>query len=151
MTCQSHKLDLRHTSKSKASRPYWPNFLFHYADVTAVAAIIREGMLRSRASQQHQICEVAEPGALAANPEALRYVRLHFRPKNHFHLSTEGIKFRGEERRLHADFEDVINNNGVQIGPFISDQNATWKIDIEEVLAFEGHLPHRRSELIPPA
>ena len=305
----------------KAGRHYWPSFLFHYTDITAVAAILKDGRLKCRSSQENLICDVAEPGAIATNPAALEYVRLHFRPKNHFHLSTEGIKFRddayrrpthmsipvallldagkvltmpgvgycgrklahiGEQatfdvagfnsicfadvyhdgypgdrgreindrrtaevivpneldlndclrfvycrsvydemtlrqligsadnallqkikvvsnptelffcwgtflqlleytdktirlklfqgrnyrrgqavrceveqqstgRRLRCDFEEIINNEGVQIGPFVSDPNSTWIIKIEKALAFRGRLPHRRSEIVPPA
>lgn len=306
--------------KLKAGRPYWPAYLFHFADVTAAASILTDGRLKSRATQTDLICDVAEPGALAANPDALKYVRLHFRPKNSFHLSTEGIKFRDDEfrrpthmsipvailldagavltrdgvgfcgrklahfdaqavfeeagfndicfadvyhdgnpgdrmaeihdrraaevvvlrelalrdclkfvycrsvydemtlrflcgqpenpllkrirvcsaptelffcwstfiqrleyadrfirlklfqgrnysrgRRIRCeieqfveesvvrscDFEDVINNDGVQIGPFVSDPGSTWKIKIEGCLAFQGALPHRVSELVP--
>jgi hypothetical protein len=306
----------------KAGRNYWPNFLFHYADVTVVAAIVRERKLRCRSAQPRLICDVAEPGALAANPDAQNFVRLHFRPKNHFHLSTEGVKFRddlyrrdthmsipvalmldagqvltsagvgfsgrklahiGEQacfdeagfdqicfadvyhdgnpgvrgreindrrtaevivpheleldnclkfiycrsaydemtlrhlvgndqdyallkrvrvltnpselffcwgtflqfldytdrsirlklfqgknynrgRRIrcqieqqtstgatrNCDFEEVINNEGVQIAPFISDPKSIWKVEIEDCLAFQGPLPHRSSELVRP-
>lgn len=52
----------------------------------------------------------------------------------------------------HADFEQAINNDGVRIGPFADPENSTWRIEIEDVLAFEGTLPFQTSTLVttPP-
>jgi hypothetical protein len=107
----------------KAGKKYWPQFLFHYADATAAAKALRDRTLLCRASQAELVCDVAEPGALATNPQALRYVRLHFRPLNHFNLSTEGIKFRDDPYRrerhmsipvaLLLDAGEVLTKEGV--------------------------------------
>jgi hypothetical protein len=85
--------------QGKAGVRYWPKYLFHYAHVTAAAAAIRNEFLVCRAAQPQLLHDVAEPGALGTNPDALDFVRLYFRPLTPFHLSTEGIKFRGDPYR----------------------------------------------------
>lgn len=57
--------------------------------------ILRRGEILSRNAAlagPGLICDVANQGALWNNPQAHDYVRLYFRPKNKFHLKTEGIK-----------------------------------------------------------
>jgi hypothetical protein len=49
-----------------------------------------------------------------------------------------------------ADFEEVINNTGVRVGPFERSAASVWRILIEEVLAFEGQLPYGTSEIARP-
>ena len=46
------------------------------------------------------ICDVANQGALWNNAAAHGYVRLYFRPRNGFHLKTEGIKAIGDPYRV---------------------------------------------------
>ena len=42
---------------------------------------------------------MANQGALSNNPDAHQYVRLYFRPRNSFHLKTEGVKAIGDPYR----------------------------------------------------
>jgi hypothetical protein len=46
------------------------------------------------------ICDVANQGALWNNPDAHNYVRLYFRPRNSYHLKTEGVKAIGDPYRV---------------------------------------------------
>ena len=57
------------------------------------------GKLVCRDEQRNLVHDAANQGAIASNPDALKFVRLYFRPKNSFHLKTEGIKFRGDPHR----------------------------------------------------
>lgn len=66
------------------------------------------------------VCDVANQGALWNNPDAHNYVRLYFRPRNSFHLKTEGIKSSTDQYRvdphmtipvmLAFDFVDVMTD-----------------------------------------
>lgn len=85
------------------SRPWWPRYLFFAAHVTTAAKIVHSQELRCRAELGELIeHDVANQGAIGANPEAHNFVRLYFRPRTHFHLRTEGIKLRADQFRLPA-------------------------------------------------
>lgn len=81
----------------------WPAGLFHAAQVTTAARILRSGYLASRASLHTLAPATANPGPLPDHPTAQDFARLYFRPKNRFHLKTEGIKSRDDlsRDRLH--------------------------------------------------
>jgi hypothetical protein len=80
-------------------RSFWPQYLFHTTHVTNAVKIVADGKLRARtkASGFH---DVANQGALAAFGGSHDYARLYFRPKNPFHLRTEGIKCLADPYRL---------------------------------------------------
>lgn len=78
----------------------WPRYLYHSAHAQVVVEILRSGQLKSRKNQSKILHDVANPGAVANNPDAHQYARLYFRPKNGFHLRTEGIKCLGDIYRL---------------------------------------------------
>jgi ssDNA thymidine ADP-ribosyltransferase DarT-like protein len=80
----------------------WPAHLFHAADITNVIEILGNGRLVCRRDLVEIPCDVANQGALWNNPEAHGYVRLYFRPRTNFHLSTEGIKCLGDPYRRDA-------------------------------------------------
>lgn len=61
--------------------------------------IIRAGQLSCRDDVDVLLCDVANQGALWNNPDAHRVARLYFRPRNAFHLKTEGIKSRTDRFR----------------------------------------------------
>lgn len=63
------------------------------------AQILSDGEIRSRNDAGPLICDVANQGALWNNEDAHDYVRLYFRPRNSFHLKTEGIKRRNNPYR----------------------------------------------------
>lgn len=78
-----------------SGRKNWHKHLFHTCDLSVVRSIVERGSVVSRNIAQSEtgiICDVANQGALWNNPAAHDYVRLYFRPKNGFHLKTEGIK-----------------------------------------------------------
>lgn len=78
----------------------WPRYLFHAAQAEVVCKIVKTGKLIPRASQEKMLHDVANPGAIAAKTEARKHVRFYFRPKNDFHMRTEGIKCLGDPYRL---------------------------------------------------
>lgn len=83
-------------------RKAWPKYLFHTCDISVVRAIVEKGALltRSRAEEETGIiCDCANQGALWNNPAAHEFVRLYFRPRNSFHLKTEGIKSSSDPYR----------------------------------------------------
>lgn len=77
----------------------WPKCLFFTAHLDPACEILISGNLIPRAMQSELIHDVANPGAIASNPRAHHYTRLYFRPKNDYHLKTEGIKCLGDEYR----------------------------------------------------
>jgi hypothetical protein len=77
----------------------WPKYLYHAAHVTTAVQILRSGQLVSRSSLGTIRHDVANQGALHNNPRAHDSARLYFRPKNNFHLKTEGIKCRDDPHR----------------------------------------------------
>lgn len=78
----------------------WPRNLFFACHITSAVAILQSGRLLPRGQQDLLIHDVANQGAVANNPEALGFTRLYFRPKNDFHIRTEGIKCLGDPYRL---------------------------------------------------
>lgn len=96
----------RHTAEWTASlarfpsRGGWGSSLYHACQIETAAEIIRRGHIICRHDQDIVLCDVANQGALWNNPDAHKYVRLYFRPKNRFHLKTEGIKSRIDPYRI---------------------------------------------------
>lgn len=87
------------TSRLRPRLANWPAHLFHAADVLNAVQILRSGRLVCRRDLPEIPRDVANQDALWNNPEAHSYVRLYFRPKTSFHLSTEGIKCLGDPYR----------------------------------------------------
>lgn len=82
-----------------ASRTGWGRSLYHACQIEVAAEILRGGEIICRNGVPALLCDVANQGALNNNPAAHNYVRLYFRPKNRFHLKTEGIKARSDPNR----------------------------------------------------
>lgn len=80
-------------------RASWPRHLFHTCQVEVAASVIEDGKIICRNGVSKLICDVANQGALWNNPDAHSFVRLYFRPKNSFHLKTEGIKSASDPYR----------------------------------------------------
>ena len=78
----------------------WPASLFHSAQIEVAVEIIRAGGIICRNKQDKLVCDVANQGALGNNPLAHQYARLYFRPRNSFHLKTEGIKSLTDPNRI---------------------------------------------------
>jgi hypothetical protein len=113
-----------HTARlARTSSAFWPRYLFHVTHVTNAIAIVQSGLLRCR-NQAVVFHDIANQGALAAYSGSHDYARLYFRPKNGFHLRTEGIKCLSDQYRqafqasvpvtLMFDFETVITRPGVK-------------------------------------
>ena len=81
-------------------RQMWPKHLFHACQFDVAARILTLGELRCRNGAGELLCDVANQGALWNNPAAHDYARLYFRPRNSFHLKTEGIKRLGDLYRV---------------------------------------------------
>jgi hypothetical protein len=77
----------------------WPKYLFHAAHVTTAVQILRSGRLACRSRLGGVDHDVANQGALRNNPKVHDFARLYFRPKNKFHVKTEGIKCVGDPFR----------------------------------------------------
>jgi hypothetical protein len=82
------------------SRANWGSSLYHACQLETAAEILRQGQIVCRRDVPVVICDVANQGALWNNPAAHEYVRLYFRPKNKFHLKTEGIKSTSDQYRV---------------------------------------------------
>ena len=93
----SRSLAERHVQEQTAKlaahkqRSFWPQYLFHTTYVSNAADIIRNGYLSAR-SELENFHDVANQGALNAYTGSHSYARLYFRPKNGYHIKTEGIK-----------------------------------------------------------
>jgi hypothetical protein len=86
---------IAHWSKELApfpTRANWPTHLFHTCQLEVAVKIVKDGKISCRDDVEELICDVANQGALWNNPDAHKYVRLYFRPRNSFHLKTEGVK-----------------------------------------------------------
>ncbi|MBI1204388.1 MAG: DUF4433 domain-containing protein [Rhodopseudomonas sp.] len=100
------------------TRAKWPLHVFHTCQVEVAVEIIKAGQIKCRDQVDNLICDVANQGALWNNPNAHNYVRLYFRPKNGFHLKTEGVKSTTDPYRVDPhmsvpiafafDFEKVL-------------------------------------------
>jgi hypothetical protein len=109
------------------TRANWPNHLFHTCQLEVAVEIIKAQAIICRNDVGRLICDVANQGALWNNPDAHHYVRLYFRPRNSFHLKTEGVKAIGDPYRVDPhmsvpiafafDFNRLITSPGVGFVP----------------------------------
>lgn len=82
------------------SRRWWPNYLFHFTDITNAVNILEKAKLLCRS----QIESTSEHKKDIASPEVLQgtkaewknYVRLYFRPKTPMLFQIEGIRPKGQ-------------------------------------------------------
>jgi hypothetical protein len=104
------------------ARSWWPQYLFHFADLSNVASILTSGELLSRGSVQAEtpdFSDSASPDIIDQTDQRWKdYVRFYFRPKTPTLYRNEG--FRPVGRRplsgahcpspvyLLFDFEEVI-------------------------------------------
>jgi hypothetical protein len=95
----------RHTEEQEKrladtyQRASWPRYLFHTTHVTNAVEIVRHGAISAR-NQVANFHDVANQGALGAFEGSHNYARLYFRPKNAFHMRTEGIKCLNDPYRF---------------------------------------------------
>lgn len=90
------------TSKLKSSpgNARWPASLFYCADLTAAVEILRSGELIPRSQQANLVHDVAHPDVIAHSQGMQHFTRLYFRPRNGFHMRTEGIKALDDRYRF---------------------------------------------------
>jgi ssDNA thymidine ADP-ribosyltransferase, DarT len=110
-----------------STRANWPPHLFHTCQLEVAVEIIKSGAIICRNNLGALICDVANQGAVWNNPDAHKYVRLYFRPRNPFHLKTEGIKSLSDPYRVDPhmsipisfafDFQKVITLQNVGFVP----------------------------------
>lgn len=115
------RLDSLRKRARLGARHWWPEYLFHFADISNVIAILKSGELLSRA-------EIGGQGGFtdSASPDIIRqtkadwkdYVRFYFRPRTPTLYRNEGFR-PGDRRHLGGahcpvpiyllfDFESVI-------------------------------------------
>jgi hypothetical protein len=109
--------------RSSRQRAFWPKYLYHATHVVNAVRILEGGQLLSR-NEAKGFHDIANQGALNAYADSHDYARLYFRPKNGFHLRTEGIKCFADPHRqdfqasvpvsLIFKFEEVITRPGVK-------------------------------------
>lgn len=105
-------------------RSFWPNFLYHTTHVTNAVQIVHSNVLQARNNITTTFHDVANQGALGANQSSHNFARLYFRPRNPYHLRTEGIKCLSHPNRLENqasipitfifDFKSVMTLDGVR-------------------------------------
>ena len=78
---------------------FWPRYLFHTTHVSNAVEIVAQGHIGAR-NHVAAFHDVANQGALGVFEGSHDYARLYFRPKNGFHMRTEGIKCRNDPYRL---------------------------------------------------
>jgi hypothetical protein len=88
---QKHVAEQQRRLATTQQRSAWPQFLFHTTHVTNAVNIVRQGFLGAR-NVVENFHDVANQGALASFDASHDYARLYFRPRNPFHVRTEGIK-----------------------------------------------------------
>ncbi|WP_168202938.1 DarT ssDNA thymidine ADP-ribosyltransferase family protein [Tardiphaga sp. vice352] len=94
-----HIVDQERRLAANKQRAFWPSYLFHTTHITNAVEIVGGGALNCR-NQIAGFHDVANQGALAAYEASHDYARLYFRPKNGFHMRTEGIKCLNDPYRL---------------------------------------------------
>jgi hypothetical protein len=115
---QLHTATWQQKHRNFPGKAGWAEHLFHACQVEVAVRVVQDGELRCRDDAGDLICDVANQGAVWNNPSAHKYARLYFRPRNSFHLKTEGIKRLGDPYRqaqhmsmpvmLAFDFEKVM-------------------------------------------
>jgi hypothetical protein len=140
---EHHIKDWSHNLARFPTRANWPLHLFHTCQLEVAVEIIKSGCIKCRGNLEHLICDVANQGAVWNNPDAHSYVRLYFRPRNSFHLKTEGVKATGDPFRMDPhmsipiafafDFKKVITlaNCGFVPGNFAKTGAAPLSSDAE--------------------
>lgn len=89
-------------------RSNWPKHLYHTTHVDNAVSILRAGTLSCRNGAPCGFVDVANQDVLAIFPGSHDFARLYFRPKNGFHLRTEGIKCLDDQFR-------IANHNSIPI------------------------------------
>jgi hypothetical protein len=110
--------------RQSQQRSFWPNYLYHTTHITNAISIVKAGSLAARNLVEGPFHDVANQDALAAFTGSHDYARLYFRPRNPYHIRTEGIKCRNHPFRQNTqasipvtflfDFKSVITKPGVK-------------------------------------
>jgi hypothetical protein len=81
--------------ESWLAKPWWPDYLYHFAELRNTAAILESGELRCR-DEASIVVDTASPIVLAKTEERWRkYVRLYFRPRTPTQHQVEGFRPAG--------------------------------------------------------
>jgi len=101
----AHIQHLRHQSWLKKAQRWWPEFLFHFSDLTNAVKILNSGQLLCRAELERtgQLpTDIASPDIISAtSAEWKTYVRLYFRPRTPTQYRNEGFRPLNQ-REYHA-------------------------------------------------
>ncbi len=134
--------------KNSPRNARWPGCLFFCADLTVAREILRSGELIPRQQQDEIIHDVAHPDVIAHSHGVQHFTRLYFRPKNGFHLRTEGIKALDDPYRFEKhmsipimlvfDAVDVLTIEGVG---FTDGNAASWHTEPGFDQAYFDNIP----------
>lgn len=74
----------------------WPDYLFHFTDISNAVKMLQEGMLFSRSELEKRkspITDIASPEIISSTPSEWKgYVRLYFRPRTPMQYRNEGFR-----------------------------------------------------------
>ncbi|MFT5368530.1 MAG: hypothetical protein ACI8V2_003496 [Candidatus Latescibacterota bacterium] len=92
----AHVQHLRTQPWLSKSQKWWPEYLFHFSDLTNAVNILKKGQLlcRSELEETGQLAtDIASPDIISATSlEWKMYVRLYFRPRTPTQYSNEGFR-----------------------------------------------------------
>jgi hypothetical protein len=96
------KLHIDEWSGQLGNRDWWPQFVYHFTDITNAVNILQSGALLSRQEAQNtgvMIVDNASPDVIQkTSAENLEYVRLYFRPRTPTQYNNEGIRPKGQRK-----------------------------------------------------
>lgn len=81
------------------SQKWWPNYLFHYTDITNAVKILTLGKLLSRFELESNktFTDIASPDVISTTKDKWKkYVRLYFRPRTPTQYRNEGFRSKNE-------------------------------------------------------
>lgn len=99
---KGHLKALRQATWLGPSRQWWPDYLFHFADLANAINIIKDGQLESR-SRGRMATDSASSQIIGQTEEEWKgYVRLYFRPRTPTLYHNEGFRPRASLTSLQA-------------------------------------------------
>jgi hypothetical protein len=97
-----HLETLRNAPWLGPARKWWPNYLFHFTDITNAVSILEGGKLVCR-SQRPMTKDIASSEIIDQTEQAWKnYVRLYFRPRTPTQFHNEGFRPLTDLGRLQA-------------------------------------------------
>lgn len=99
----AHIQHLRTQPWLSESQKWWPEYLFHFSDLTNAVNILKTGQLLCRSELERTgqlVTDIASPDIISAtSSEWKMYVRLYFRPRTPTQYSNEGFRPLNQRER----------------------------------------------------